>query len=100
MDVDTEEYNVFTEQKHRFELDACDFKYNGKSFKMGMTLTEVEDISGHNYIIYSNEFYEENTKKNFWLEKGFEVTISNSLVTPLYIYKRHIFRISRCYITR
>ncbi len=50
MDVNSKEYKVFTEQEHRFELDACEFKYNGKPFKIGMTLKEFENIFGKKYI--------------------------------------------------
>ena len=37
---------AFTKQKHRFEIDACEFKYNGQSFFIGDSMEKIVKIFG------------------------------------------------------
>lgn len=39
----------FNTQKHRLEINDCEIIYNGKSFFLGSTLEEVEDVLGKKY---------------------------------------------------
>ncbi len=38
--------SAFKKQEHRFEIDRCAFKYNGKSFFIGDTMEKIKSIFG------------------------------------------------------
>lgn len=65
------EYKAFTKQKHRFELNGCTLTYNDKSFKLGATLQEFENVFGKDYEIKRKILLNFN-KLNMiaWYEKG------------------------------
>lgn len=45
---------AFAKQKHRFEIDRCEFKYNGKSFFIGDTEGEIIAALGEPDDIYKD----------------------------------------------
>ena len=48
MNKNSPEYKAFMTQENRFEINACELKYNGKPFKLGMTIKEMENVFGKN----------------------------------------------------
>ncbi len=38
--------DAFAKQAHRFEIDACEFKYNGKSFFIGDSMEKIVEVFG------------------------------------------------------
>ncbi|MFL0102795.1 hypothetical protein V2762_03555 [Tenacibaculum maritimum] len=79
-------YKAFMAQKHRFELNGCELTYNGKPFRLGMSLKEFEKVFGNKKSSYSNEYYDKDTKKYFWESLGLEITVSKSFVKHIYVY--------------
>lgn len=67
--TNTPEYEAFVNQEQRFELNGCELKYNGKPFKLGMTLKEFETVFGNQYSNRNGLLEFEN--KNFiaWYEE-------------------------------
>ncbi|WP_407268323.1 hypothetical protein [Tenacibaculum maritimum] len=45
-DTNSPAYKAFMAQKHRFELNGCELTYNGKPFRLGMSLKEFEKVFG------------------------------------------------------
>ncbi|CAA0230304.1 hypothetical protein [Tenacibaculum maritimum] len=79
-------YKAFMAQKHRFELNGCELTYNGKPFRLGMSLKEFEKVFGNKKSSYSNEYYDKDTEKYFWESLGLEITVSKSFVKHIYVY--------------
>ncbi|WP_407265072.1 hypothetical protein R5N98_03460 [Tenacibaculum maritimum] len=52
-------YKAFMAQKHHFELNGCELTYNGKPFRLGMSLKEFKKVFG-----VTEWVVEEDSKRN------------------------------------
>ncbi len=92
IDKKSPEYKVFIGQEHRFELNGIESKYNGKPFKLGMTLKDFYDVFGKESKVYRTEYYDEGSKRCFWKDQGIEVSVKKSLVVDIRIYLEETYR--------
>lgn len=88
---DTPEYKKFTMQEHRFELNGCNLKYNGKPFRLGMSLQQFKEVFGNETSSYQSEYQDRNTVKYFWKHLGLKTTVFNSHITHIYIYIQNTY---------
>jgi hypothetical protein len=72
----------FRKQEHRFELNGCEFKYNGESFKLGSSTEKIKNLLGD----ASREIIEENGPRRiyFWNNDTIQMKV-NDMTTGLYV---------------
>ncbi|CAA0146765.1 Probable lipoprotein precursor [Tenacibaculum maritimum] len=87
-DTNSPAYKAFMAQKHRFELNGCELTYNGKPFRLGMSLKEFKKVFG-----VTEWVEEEDSKRNqiapyfiYNKEKGIEVLVEDRKVKGVCIY--------------
>lgn len=87
MGKNTPEYQTYTKQKHRFDLNGCDLKYNNKSFNIGMKLEDVENVFGKKYIKEKNISYSKTELYFiFYEEEGIVALFDEGYLRDIYIY--------------
>ncbi|WP_428740667.1 hypothetical protein [Tenacibaculum sp.] len=84
---DTLEYQKFMTQEHRFELNGCNLKYNGKPFELGMSVQQLEEVFGENWV--KEKETSENENEPYFVynkQKGMEIVIEKNKVRDIYIF--------------
>ncbi|MFL0111863.1 hypothetical protein R5O11_03595 [Tenacibaculum maritimum] len=83
-DTNSPAYKAFMAQKHRFELNGCELTYNGKPFRLGMSLKEFEKVFGkydkEHLIVTRNE------RRMVWGAKSISVTFFKDKAIYIYLY--------------
>jgi len=88
MNKNSLEYKAFMAKENRFEINGCTLKYNDKSFKLGMTIKEIESVFGKNDKIHDviDFIRNRNEKRLLWKDKNIEIAFVNDKCIYIYIY--------------
>lgn len=77
----------FYGQEHRIELKGCEFEYNGTPFKLGMKISELNQVLGHYDFFYRRHYVWESLGIAVLVDKAdYEENVnSDSLIFAIYM---------------
>lgn len=89
IDTHSPEYKAYMAQQHRFAFNNCELTYNEKSFQLGMSLKEIEQLFGSDYERTYDDLIEYwNETLYVWIDnqnnlKGIRVYLNKELINYL-----------------